>query len=157
MRTTKGLSVDDKLRAHGWNVVESGCWEWRGYTSGGYGRIYLGGKVERAHRVAYETWVGPIPPGMVVRHKVCDNPPCINPEHLLVGTQADNMTDRDMGGRRIASRGSASSSAKLTDQEAANIRNDYAGGLLTQYMLAAVYGVSQGTIGRVVRNIAYTP
>lgn len=62
--------------------------------------VWVGGRnyMVYAHRAAYESEYGPIPPGMVVRHK-CDNPPCVNPEHLEVGTQADNAKDMSVRGR----------------------------------------------------------
>lgn len=76
-----------------------GCWEWTANAlKSGYGRFKLDGKQMYAHRVAYELMVGLIPPGVKVRHK-CDNPPCVNPDHLELGTHADNMRDRDERGR----------------------------------------------------------
>jgi len=82
---------------HSWNITDSGCWEWadardtRNYGALRYERVTL-----KAHRVAYELWVGAIPDGHGVLHS-CDNPPCINPDHLSTGTHADNM--RDMASR----------------------------------------------------------
>jgi hypothetical protein len=73
------------------------CWPWTGsrHVRAGHGRLVVGGRsgaVQYAHRLAYAHWVGPIPDGLVVRH-TCDNPPCVNPGHLLIGTQADNALD----------------------------------------------------------------
>ena len=64
----------------------------------GYGRITQNGKRARAHRVAFELFVGPIPSGMHVLHR-CDNPPCVNPSHLFIGTHLDNMRDMEAKGR----------------------------------------------------------
>ena len=76
-----------------------GCWEWmRHKTTRGYGTFWMNNTNHRASRVAYELSLGPIPEGMVVRHK-CDNPPCVNPDHLEAGTQLDNVRDRDERGR----------------------------------------------------------
>ena len=78
---------------------EGDCHVWTGtrYVSG-YGRVKWQGKPIRAHRYAYERDHGPIPDGLVVRHK-CDNPPCVNPEHLEIGTYQDNVNDMIARGR----------------------------------------------------------
>lgn len=80
-----------------WGKVHKrdGCWAWGGAKSQGYGYITKGGRGEgvvRAPRLSYQIHFGEIPEGMVVRHK-CDNPECTNPDHLQIGTHADNMSD----------------------------------------------------------------
>lgn len=75
------------------------CWEWQGAkTRTGYGRMKVKGQAWMAHRYMYTLSKGEIPEGLVVMHK-CDNPCCINPEHLTVGTQKDNMEDCKRKGR----------------------------------------------------------
>jgi hypothetical protein len=82
------------------------CWPWIGGTShNGYGRFWLDGHTVPASHYAYEIGIGPVPPGMLVLHH-CDNPPCCNPTHLFIGTQLDNVHDRDAKGR--AAQGDAS-------------------------------------------------
>lgn len=75
------------------------CWPWTGTTDQyGYGRVVYMTHYFKAHRVSYEMKYGPIPVGMIVRHK-CDNPNCVNPNHLEIGTQKDNMQDASKRGR----------------------------------------------------------
>lgn len=91
---TRNTSPDpeDRLTGIGWRVVGD-CWLWLGSKHKGYGQLTINDKLVRAHRVAYEVWVGPLAgPEEVVRH-TCDTPSCINPEHLVRGTQADNVQD----------------------------------------------------------------
>lgn len=107
----------------------------------GYGRFqYEGRLLKSAHRVAYELAVGPIPVGLLVRH-TCDNPPCCNPAHLELGTNADNASDRDTRGRLGERRGEANGNARLNEQQVREIRAAAA-----SRGLAAVYGVSPVTI-----------
>jgi hypothetical protein len=85
-----------------WRFVEKtdGCWQWIGHRSGRrYGGFKLGGKEHRAHRLSWELHNGPVPTGLVVRHD-CDNPLCVRPDHLRIGTQAQNIADMDNRGRR---------------------------------------------------------
>ena len=82
------------------NITPSGCWKWQGAVdSHGYGRTRYNGKLTSAHRAAYEYMHKEIPEGMHVLHR-CDNPPCINPAHLFLGTHQDNMDDMAAKGRR---------------------------------------------------------
>jgi hypothetical protein len=82
-------------------VDPNGCWEWQAYKDkkgyGGFGVMHK--RVERAHRYSYRNFRGSIPVGMCVLH-ACDNPSCVNPAHLWLGTDLDNATDRDAKGRR---------------------------------------------------------
>ncbi len=90
--------VADRL-ASKLELTPDGCREFTGYRNEcGYGRIKVGKKMPFAHRVAYEAWVGPIPEGANVCHH-CDNPPCCEPSHLFVGSQADNHRDMVAKGR----------------------------------------------------------
>lgn len=94
--------LDARLRETGWTVTQAECWEWNGKRNdNGYGIFnakHLGYVNARAHRVMYEHFTGPIPDGLILRHR-CDNPPCVNPGHLIPGTDADNMADMVERGR----------------------------------------------------------
>jgi hypothetical protein len=95
----RGMSAVEALRWYGHEEHESGCWEFRGTRDeDGYGQLWFEGRAIRAHRTAYVATHGPVPDGLVVRHK-CDNPPCINPAHLEAGTVAENNQDRAARGR----------------------------------------------------------
>lgn len=100
LRRTRRTPIAERF----WQRVTVGpedqCWEWQGpFNHYGYGLIGDAlGTPQRAHRVSYEIHKGPIPDGLVVMHS-CDNPPCVNPAHLSVGTVADNNWDRARKGR----------------------------------------------------------
>lgn len=88
-------------------IAESGCWEWTGFHKPlrgmphlkvGYGAMSYRGTPWPAHRLSYHLLVGPIPDGLIVLHK-CDNPPCVNPDHLQLGTHQDNSLDASRKGR----------------------------------------------------------
>jgi len=103
-----------------------GCWIWQMYcNANGYGQFWVPPNMKFAHRVAYTIWRGPIPPDLLVCHK-CDNPPCCNPEHLFVGTAADNHRDRNEKGRQA--RGERQGSAKLTSTQVEWIKEQYTAG-----------------------------
>lgn len=126
------LGKAEKLERRFWNNVDVGeqsqCWEWQGYcNSRGYGKVQFrvdGEKAgERAHRVALALHMQTsLPTDVVVRHQ-CNNPSCVNPDHLLPGTQAQNIRDREQSGN--TAKGQSNGRAKLSAQEIEKIRLEY--------------------------------
>lgn len=126
---------------------DSGCWEWTGLImDNGYGRVGVAGRLWSAHRYAYEQLVGPIPAGLCVCHR-CDNRACVNPEHLFIGTHADNMADMVRKGRQTL--GSVNRGAKLTEEQVRDIRDRLHAGE-TRRCLAREFGVSSTAVDSIV-------
>jgi hypothetical protein len=99
------------------------CWTWKGSRNGdGYGHFFFNGRVMLAHRVVWTMANGAIPDGLQVLHK-CDNPPCVRPDHLFLGTQLDNLADMEKKGRRDWSKGETCHDARLTEQQVIEIRD----------------------------------
>ena len=132
------------------------CWNWTGtLQGGGYGHFGSAGKTYLAHRFSYTLAKGEIPEGMVVRH-TCDNPKCVNPSHLLVGTHQDNSNDAVERGR--TARGERSGVAKLTEADVVEIRARYADGQ-SMSGIARDLGASRDSVravaeGRTWRHVA---
>jgi hypothetical protein len=134
-------------------VMPNGCHEFRGNTgTKGYGLISVKSKGESVHRVVFRLCVGEIPAGMLVRH-TCDNPPCCNPEHLLLGTHTDNARDRVNRGRSALG-ARQNGTKKLGPEKALEIRKlREAGSRVT--VLAAQFGVSVSSVQDVLRRKSY--
>lgn len=118
----------------------------------GYGVIQVNRKRTKAHRLSFELHNGPIPTGMMVRHK-CDNRPCINPAHLELGGQMENMADMVDRGRSLP--GERQPNAKLTDEQVVVILDRLNNGE-TQRSLSIEYGVSHTTIYEIANNKRWT-
>lgn len=119
---------------------ETGCWEWKGTKRAGYGLLWHEAKTQGAHRISYEAFIGPIADDLVVRH-ICDNPGCINPNHLIVGTIRDNVVDREQRGRRDV-KGEQIGTAKLTAAQVIEIKESD----LTLKALSEKFGVDRSNI-----------
>jgi hypothetical protein len=120
-----------------------GCWEWPGFKNeDGYGRGRYLGKKGSAHRFSWQINFGEIPTGMCVCHH-CDNPACINPKHLFLGTHIDNMRDMRKKGRGADFSGERNPRAKLTAQDVIEMRKKYVRVKYSTCMLAREYGVTQ--------------
>lgn len=143
-----------KLERRLWAKIDKGapeeCWEWTARRNAdGYGQFYLEGKLALAHRMAWWLIHSSIPESICVLH-TCDNPPCCNPNHLFLGTKADNAEDRDGKGRRRAPKGELNTAAKLTEEQVLAIRRESASGETSQKELAHEYGVTPPAISKIV-------
>lgn len=140
-----------------WEKVEKGpsCWEWRGALgSGNYGSFQVGArKSARAHRFSYEITRGKIPMGLVVRHK-CDNPKCVRPDHLEVGSHQQNSDDREIRGR--TARGFKIPRTKLSPSNVADIKERYATGKFTYARLGELFSISERYAWDIVNNVYRT-
>jgi hypothetical protein len=148
--------IDIKTRFFKHVKITDGCWEWFGNKAKGYGHIrqFKGcWKSVKAHRVSYELFVGKIPKGMLVCHK-CDNPACVNPEHLFVGTAKDNSLDCVKKDRCVRLRGEFSPMHKLTQDQVMEIRERYKDGY-SQTELGREYGLHHGSIWAIVHNVSW--
>jgi hypothetical protein len=130
-----------------WKEDTNGCWIWqRARNNQGYGVLGLKGKIVLAHRFSYEKFKEHIPDGFLVCHQ-CDNPACVNPDHLWLGTDKDNQQDglRKGRGRRGIHRGEQNVTAKLTDRDVLTIRRRYAEGEI-QEDIANDYGLHKTNV-----------
>jgi hypothetical protein len=124
------------------------CWEWiGGKQAHGYGVIRQNGKNKSAHRISYQLFIGIIPDGLCVLHK-CDNPSCVNPDHLFLGTQLDNNRDAIAKGRTYYPKGENNHS-KLLNIHIPIIRKLHKRGI-SQTNIAKQYGVSQQLISNII-------
>ena len=152
-----GLSIAERF----WPKVDKRgvdeCWKWLASTQKfGYGTFNLRGKIQLAHRISWMLHNGPIPKGKgyhgtcVLHH--CDNPPCVNPKHLFLGTNNDNMADKVKKGRIANNIGEQNCNAKLTWEQVCEIRVRYAKGGITQTKLGDEFGVTNQNISDIIRG-----
>jgi len=131
-----------------------GCWEWQAAKDKqGYGKFSYKGKDMLAHRASWMIYNGKIPDGICVLHK-CDNPSCVNPKHLFLGTRKDNAKDMLNKGRSV--RGEKHSASKLTEKEVLQIRKLYQRGKhggMNSIKLANMFNTTHKTISLVVDRV----
>jgi len=157
--TSQGLNKTFNKRF--WSKVfimpyDRGCWLWLGTTfPNGYGAIKAkwDWKCWLAHRAAWTLCRGPIPEGMLVCH-TCDNPPCVNPDHLFLGTHLTNSQDKASKGRwgLTGARGESNGNNKVDPFTVIRIRWLYSTGLYSQDKLAKIFGTCQTNISSLVQR-----
>lgn len=141
-----------------WSKVEKteSCWNWTAGNNRGYGQFSIGGRANGgnilAHRFSYELVHGKLPPGVCVLHR-CDNPSCVNPDHLFTGTQQDNIADK-MGKNRQA-KGGAIACSKLTEDQVMEIRRRFGFGRQVLASMAKEFEVSEPTIARIRDEVTW--
>ena len=149
-------AIDPRIRF--WRFVEKTetCWTWTGAKRRRYGDFRLRvGKTVYAHRFSWEIANGRSPGKKKVCH-TCDNPPCVNPDHLFLGTNRENALDAKAKGRLARQKGEAHGCHKLTSEQVLEIRKRYIPRKVSQGFLGKKFGVSQAMIGCIVRNQNWT-
>ena len=142
-----------------WSRVDksdpSGCWVWlAGKNSDGYGEFWEDGEIWYAHRYSWVIHNGAIPDKMWVLHH-CDNPSCVNPKHLFLGTQLDNLADMHRKGRGRGPRGNKNPSSKLRPEDIPEIRKMFDHGV-SRAEIARKYGVAWHSINRILSGKRWT-
>lgn len=128
------------------------CWLWQSYKDTcGYGKFKINGKHHMAHRLSYSHFMGPIPDWATVIRHCCDNPSCVNPAHLLPGTQKDNVADREMRGRGASHVGELNGRVVISKEHIPIIRARIAAGERLR-VVADEFCVTKQNIWRIVHR-----
>lgn len=149
--------IPEKDLARFWSYVSVGgedeCWEWAksNRTRTNYGNIYFNHKNWLAHRLSFFIHNGYLPDDLNVCHK-CDNPPCVNPKHFFLGTNADNVADRTRKGRSALHQGLDNGRCKLTIEQVHEIRGLCSRGEMTKRAIGKIYGVTGELVGKIHRR-----
>lgn len=145
----------EKFLSKSFPEPNTGCWLWVGKTTAdGYGQLHPGDNefgLSSAHRYSYTIHHGHISANLQVLHK-CDQPCCINPDHLFLGTQQENIADMDRKGRRKVGMGVRHSRAKIDDDIALSIKAMYRTGLYKQTDLANRFNISRSVVSKIVNG-----
>ncbi len=155
------MHINENDKARFWAKVDiqsmNECWEWQAYCKkAGYGQFKLYGKHKGAHRVSWMIVNGEISDNMFVLHK-CDNPSCVNPTHLFLGTPADNMQDMISKARTSyisRNAGEKHPRSKLTRQDVFEIRT--LAKTMNRYEIAKMYDVKYSQISNIINRISWT-
>lgn len=152
------LPIDVRIQRQSTVNPSTGCWEWNGQKNqNGYGLFSIKRKTYLAHRISYETFIGPIPAGdhrgtMCVCH-TCDNRACVNPNHLFLASQLENVNDMYAKGRAnaVGPKGSAHGAAKLNEADVLSMRRLAKKGW-KQADIAERFGVAFQTVSKILRG-----
>ena len=135
-----------------WTLASSGCWEWGGTLErSGYGRAWREGRNQLAHRVSLKIRGVDVPNSVVVMHH-CDNRKCVNPNHLKISTQSENMLDASRKGRLYRVSGAQHPNAKLTEEKVAQMRQLRAVGV-SWARIATAFGVAASTARNAILGV----
>jgi hypothetical protein len=148
----------EKLLSRSEKDPETGCLVWQGAQSTfGHGHIVINGVQMLTHRLSYELHEEEIADGMQINHK-CHNPACINPEHLYMGTQKENVNDAVEEGSYVSNFGVGEGHihSKLCEQDVIEMREKYETGDYTHEELADEYGVGVNTAGEAIRGVTWS-
>lgn len=165
------IKLSDAQQSRFWDKVDKGiapdsCWIWKGAKhEDGYGLVKILGKLRRAHRVSFVLAGGTFDRGPIVIHGACNNPSCVNPDHLSSGSYSQNEADKRRDGtlspatgskhgaytrpERVL-KGSKNGNSKLNEDQVMSIRSKYEAGGLTMQNLADEYGTSQTLINMII-------
>ncbi|AGR46660.1 hypothetical protein vBBak6_115 [Bacillus phage v_B-Bak6] len=154
--------IEEKVKLHGnakrieYEINDDGCWNCISHVETKFGHNQItrkGFPLMHVHNYVYRITKGDIPKNNVVRHK-CDNPNCINPNHLEIGTQKDNMKDAEIRGRAKIRSGSGNIKAELTEKQVKEIRKLLNEGIM-QKDIVNMYGISKSTVSKIKNNILW--
>jgi hypothetical protein len=152
----RGFSLEDRFWAKVTKAEGDECWDWTAFRNPrGYGMIGMGRGVRLAHRVSWTLHFGEIPAGMCVMHN-CDNPPCTKPEHLKLGTRAENNEDRHAKGRSGGAPGEDNAWSRLTDADALRIMELREQGLTYAAIAAEIGEITRATVYKVVKGRSWS-
>ena len=150
------MKIEDALALVPCYLPDDECWEYQGTLNhDGYGQItddYR--RTRRVHRLMYEACCEPLASSQVVRH-TCDNRSCCNPNHLVVGTQADNIHDCVARGRFPDRAGETNGRARLTQELVDDIRKIYSSGMWSYGLLAQLFDTPRATIAHVIKGYTW--
>lgn len=155
--------MDEKTIARFWSKVDKSgeCWLWTACQKDtGYGQFRVNGHTRMVHKLSWELHRGPVPGGLSVLHDCPggDNPACVNPAHLWLGTQADNMRDMDAKKRRKwgEHKGASNPAALLTEDQVRAVRKSFIPRKVTAKTLATRYGVTLACVWDILHRRSWT-